>query len=639
MLTRPHTQRGFTLIETMAALLIFSLVTLGIVPLMLSSIRGSNLSRTATVAKNLVVEATERARGLPFRREVSGADGNPKRVDLLDLYFPRGFGGTRADGTYAANVFTVTCNSTSTIAACPKHSASDGTIQSAIPAGYSLTFTAEFVQPVAGVDGETYSTTTVPSTYYWQSGAAGPDPVCSTCSSEPPAELLRLRITASWTAAGLGNRSFSSTSILGNRRFAGLRIRGAASVEELVQMSTGFDSATEGDSSLVVAAGSAESDMEVRAVTRARYTGSAARLMLRDTEAPLVAEVDVEGASYAAESPPDFNVAVADPESAVSVSRSDLGASPVGGADTSEIRNAHGSVAIDLPEAGGTTDIAGSDPLGLLWLTTDLDTITPGNNPLRILDATRVAWLEALDGTSLTTVVDSTSTPTTTTPREVANVASGGFGNLRLFPTDFIPIDEDDEDDDDEDEAGGPVIEIQDFTAEVSCRATANDTTLEEDAASATWSATLRVWTDPEDGATSGGYTTPVTLDDSNAATVLTGIGNPLVFEEPNDPESGLPPEAQGRVPQDIFLFPETRSYDLDGDPNTDPTTVTHPGYLSSWTGIAGSVTADADRRVITAALDGAFRLESEPLNPSVPLSSVSVKLATLNCESVDLRP
>lgn len=629
-------QSGFSLVETLAALLVFGLVTVGILPLMLSSMRASNLNRTATVAKNLVVEATERARGLPFHREISqGTPPVPKKVDLLDMYFPRGFGGAGADGTLAANVFTVVCTSSSTQPACPKYTRSDGSVQSALPAGYTLTFRAEFVQAAAGAGGvETYSQATVPNTYYWQGAASAPGPVCGACSSAPPTEMLRLTVTASWNVGALGDRTFSTTSILGNRRFSGLRLRGAATLDSLLTMTTGFDSAGEGESSLVLTAGAAESDVEVRAVTRARYSGSAVRLLLKDNEEPLLPDVDSSGASSAQEAPSDFNLVSAATADALVSQRTDIGA--FGGADDSRIGTVQGSVAVDLPRARGTAEIFGGDgdsPLGLLWVTNQIE---PASNPLRIFSASRVVWLETLGATGFTSTTDSTTTATApAASRTVSNVATGRFGNLRLFPTDFIPIDAAQP----AGARGGPVIEIRNFFSEVACRATANPATPATTAASATWSATLRVWTETadNDGRTSGSYSS-VSLNQNNAAAALTAIGNPMVYEDPD--VGGRSPQQLGLVPNDIFLFPVQRSYDLDGD-GVAETTYNHPGYLAldGWSARAGTVDVDADRRTVTAALDGALRVASSPLNPAIPASTISVLMGTLNCESVDLRP
>ena len=82
---RKSTERGFTLIEVLAALVVFSLITLGIVPLLASSMKAATLARTGTVAKNAGLKAMEHARDLPYY--ISYAAQN-KRVDILDMYFP-----------------------------------------------------------------------------------------------------------------------------------------------------------------------------------------------------------------------------------------------------------------------------------------------------------------------------------------------------------------------------------------------------------------------------------------------------------------------------------------------------------------------------------------------------------------------
>lgn len=641
LITVRRRDSGFTLVETLAALVVFGLVTLGIVPLIAASLRGSNYARTSTVAKNLVTEGIERARGLPFRREVSGANGFPKKVDLLDLYFPRGFGGSGADGVYASNVFTVTCTSTSEAPACPKQPDSAGNFRSAVPAGYTLVFRAEFVQAVAGAGGETYTTTTLPQSpdplYYWQGNASTPTGACTNCTSQPPSDLLRLTVTARWSAAGVGERAFSTTSILGDRRFTGLRLRGEASVGYVIEMSTGFSSPTQGDTSLVVTAGSAESDHEVRAVTRARYSGSAARLLVRDNTAPLAPDVDVVGASYADEAPADFVRTVADSKNAQTAGWFDLGT--VAGMDATRISNAEGGVAVDRPQARGTVEIRPTTALGLLWVAGQTD---PADNPLRILDgsgARRVAWIEAFPGTAtstpaVTSQVESLASATSAGSRQVANVASGAFHNLRMFPTDFIPAEN----------GGGPVIEIRDFESEVACTASRSANTPTA-SASATWSAGLRVWTelDPNDGAVgttaepAGSYTDLIPLDQDGGADALADIGNPMVWEEPDSAE-GLSPEQQGRPPADIYLFPETRDYRVIRDGEVvEVDDHQHAGYLETWSASAGT-SATADGRRATASLDGVLRISSMPLGPS-GLSSVKVTLGRLNCESLDLRP
>src|SRR5688500_1177579 len=132
--------KGLTLIETSVALLIFSMVTLGLTPVLVGSLRGSTTSRSYTVGKNAATQAMERIRGLPFFESMKGVV-SPTRRDVLDLYFPDLGSG------YSAGKFTTTCTQTTSTpaasgpAACPPKLA-DGT--TAIPKNVTVKIEAEF---------------------------------------------------------------------------------------------------------------------------------------------------------------------------------------------------------------------------------------------------------------------------------------------------------------------------------------------------------------------------------------------------------------------------------------------------------------------------------------------------------------
>ncbi len=139
---RRREERGFTLVETLAALMIFSIVTLGTTPLLLSSMRGATLSGTFTVGKNLASEAMERVRGFPFFESVKNLT-NPPRRDVLDLYFPDRVAGPSGSGFTGGNAYVTLCTSTSKLPAasagqaCPPR----------VPAGFTLRYDAQFVNP------------------------------------------------------------------------------------------------------------------------------------------------------------------------------------------------------------------------------------------------------------------------------------------------------------------------------------------------------------------------------------------------------------------------------------------------------------------------------------------------------------
>ncbi len=94
LLWRGGSDQGFSLVEVLAAMSVFGIITLGTVPLVLTSLKGAALSRSYTVGKNLAVQAMERARGLPYyvdfptQKAYASDTGAPRKVDLLDMYYP-----------------------------------------------------------------------------------------------------------------------------------------------------------------------------------------------------------------------------------------------------------------------------------------------------------------------------------------------------------------------------------------------------------------------------------------------------------------------------------------------------------------------------------------------------------------------
>lgn len=74
---------GFTLVETLVAVLIFAAAAAALIPLMLVSVKAAGTARLETQAKNLTQQQIERMRNLTFHV----AHENGDYVDLLDLYF------------------------------------------------------------------------------------------------------------------------------------------------------------------------------------------------------------------------------------------------------------------------------------------------------------------------------------------------------------------------------------------------------------------------------------------------------------------------------------------------------------------------------------------------------------------------
>jgi type II secretory pathway pseudopilin PulG len=221
---RMRSMEGFTLIETLAALLVFSVVTIGVVPLIGATLRSSVLSRTMTVSKNLTVEAMERARGLPYHIKQAAQPGN---VDLLDFYHPA--------PPNAGVFFRTTCASGATNPACPRN----------IPAGTTVVFEARFVT-TTGV------TVATPTTY--NARTAGAD--------TPPSLLAELTIRTTATVRGR-QRSFELRSLLADRKFSGLKVSGISRVAYAIQVLTSYETSTI-ERNLIASVGENESRIETR---------------------------------------------------------------------------------------------------------------------------------------------------------------------------------------------------------------------------------------------------------------------------------------------------------------------------------------------------------------------------------------
>lgn len=76
---------GFTLVEVMAAMVVFALVATGVTAMFASGLRASLLTKMDTTAKNLSQQRFESIRNLPFHIDQVAAGTNPP--DLLDTYY------------------------------------------------------------------------------------------------------------------------------------------------------------------------------------------------------------------------------------------------------------------------------------------------------------------------------------------------------------------------------------------------------------------------------------------------------------------------------------------------------------------------------------------------------------------------
>lgn len=612
MLSRRSSQSGFTLIETLAAITVFAIMTLGLAPLLAASLRGSTLSRSFTVGKNVAQQAMERVRGLPYF--VSGTT----KVDVLDVYFPQ-----KGGAGYAAGLYTTTCLSISSSTACPVES---------VPENHTVTYEAAFVRKADSIDPvEEYEVVEPDDGYSWDT------------ATKPPEPLLRMTITVEWPVNG-ETQEYQLQSLVGDRRFGGLKLDGLAVVDYGVQILTAFRTAGGQVSELSVVGGTSQSRVESKLLTTADQSQSAANLILTDRTTPIDASLERKGANIIVAAPPDLGP-LADSDPAQFLTHSNFGNDVVAGVDSSSYSLVQGSVTSDLPIAKGTQQIRPLSATALLWVDNRPD--TGGASPLRLRDEDMVAWVRSdatLPGEGVEVSTEATTSPLAT--QQLLTRAATEIESFLLLPTEFIA----------DATAEGAVLEVRGFQAAVNCLAKPTTGT-----ASASWEATLRYWQDPpnEDGLDADGDALDVDaasyeevdLGDPAGAEELEAIQDnpPMVYEDPLDTD----PLGS---PNDIYLFePPGATHDHathvddDGDPATPvldddgadgvdtPVQHDHAAYLSDWTALDLVETDFAEPQLTSASIGGALGITTTQTNSFLE-SVINVNLGSLSCRALEAR-
>jgi type II secretory pathway pseudopilin PulG len=611
-------EKGLTLVETLAAMLVFALVTLGIIPLFLSALRGSSLSRSYTVGKNLALEAMERVRGLPFR-----VKSTTKRLDVLDLYFPQGDpAGLPANQTLTGNTLITTCDDATTGSApCP---------EGFVPANHTLTFTARFVtvcdaavtatcQPVPDGGTERYETEPVDPTYTWNGNDA------------PPTSLLLMHIESSWQQLST-DRSFEVESLISDRRFGDLKVDGSALIDHVLDIRTGFEVGASQFSSLTLTAGESDSRIESKLLNTADHASTSIRMTLVDEVLPDLASDEVVGEGESAQAPEDFGPTTPVTSDPATLLHGELGGASVADANLTSVGGVAVGVNDNTPTSEGEVGAgegSPADPLGVLWV--DNQAESGALSSLRLVDQGRVAWLRPSATAGIGPMLARTaadSTVITASPRFVETAADAELGSLRLLPADFT--------------GGGfegAVIVVDDFVGNVTCSSQAAGVANPDP--SAAWSATFRYWAEEQenDDITAGSYVT-LPLTQATPASDLTTLASnpPMVYEDPIN------------FLDDIYLFPVTKTYqnvqETGVDLNGNGTTVDlipelehrHAGYLSVIDLGSTSTEEDSAGRVTSARIDGALTFTTEPTNPTVDDSRISVSIGSMSCDALDAR-
>lgn len=578
-------QSGFTLVETLAALIVFTLVTLGVLPLLASSLRGATVARSYTVGRNLAQQAMERVRGLPYH---IAFNTRAKKVDVLDLYYPT---------AQSTGVSTIVCTSASVAElACPRNIITD----------YTVTFRSEFVN-AADASTVLRAGTDYTNAYAWNSS-----------SDAPPSQLLRITITATWSVGGVA-RNFALQSLISDRKFGELKFSGTATVDYLVRTTGSFFDTTGNQGDLIAQLGGSESTIESKLQSSAVQTVSAGALNLLDTSGAELA-TPVAGAQKTIRVPPQTNVL--DPGTTTSASAGEVshGGVPVARMEPTQATGVKAGVAAELPYAGGTfvyaLDSTVTDPpRSDFWaggqppLLQSLLGLESGGHMVEVFErssnGTTIAAADSLfGGTTATSTSLASATPGT------ESTAAASLKEVRFFALDAarIPVRT----------YGGAVAVLRNFTSNVRCLSTGTAGAMVQ----ATWTATMTYWQDPEDDVSgNGSYVDVATLSGAAGTDPLAAIkaANPLVWEAPTDDP----------LQQDVYLFE---------DPTATPA---KPGYLVDWSTASTVSTAGVQKHPsgdeTSAKISGAVSVRTATPDPRVS-TGLFVQVGSLSCRSVDFR-
>jgi prepilin-type N-terminal cleavage/methylation domain-containing protein len=639
--------RGFTLVEVLVAIVIFSIVTVGVVPLLASAMKGATLSRSSSVGEQIARDAMERIRGLKFFTSYNAKPG--KRVDLLDLYFPQATGTFLPGQSYSPSASNPPVSGTGGVftTVCPPPSGTNPACPPNVPQGYALTYKASFVKAVTTTTPQTYQIVTPASTYRWDTSAGG---------NQLPADLMDLGVTVTWTAGGVP-RTFTLRSIVGERKFAaapavdagpsgsappsaapvlsGPTIRGRATVDYTFHGETGFSTNATGagcpmapcKSEMIADIGLGESRIELQDYASADQSTSYGNVRIVRTypsgqTPPAIPPADLAsatGATSTLHAPPTTTLA-SDALSDVQTTVAHPEISPGWQAIlyNSENRNLKVGVDNSLPVAQGTYGTKASMPSGsteFYFNNSQRDLATMYFNsasPVAYLQGPFTGWLPPRMGS----YTSSTTTALGTAGRAVTSAAEAGFPSMSMLRLQLS--------------RGTPVLfGLQYFKANVSCKSTANPATAE---ATATWSTYMFFHYDPDNnGREPSSMSTANLTINSSGGDVLNGtpLNNAVAYMKFANPLVVDGSTVCCSSSSDIYIFEERNSSGA----------ITKRGYFRDITVNKGVFTyKSADGRTTQASIDGAVRIDTTPLNPAIPETATSIAVGKLSCESVDNR-
>ncbi len=667
--------RGFTLVETLAALTVFSIITLGVVPLLGSSMRALGVSRDRTVAENVVRASVERLQGI---RYYVSWDAKAKKVDLLDYYLPQTagtFAPGQSYGTSAANAPLVSPASGGTgvfTTVCPPPSGTNQACPSDIPAGYTLTFTASFVEPVANTNPQTYRVVNPGPSYSASPTVAGTCQVAP-CNDRPPADLIDLKVTGTWGYGG-APRAFAVRSMVGERTFssgvvtnatppspgatpapssapnpsAPVRMRGNATIDYVVRGETGY-ALTSGSnpapcgtepcnhSEMYFTVGSSDARIETKDTSMSTVSTQFAEARVVRTypagttppSNPPPDLTNVRGATSVLNAPPYEFRAVDDAKTTIlDVANPDQPMALQGRIYPNDNHSLKVDVSNETPLAEGSFRGASGGTGTMNWYINNSQRDPSVTGPMHLDTGYPFFW-----GINYQTAAGSTLAGTTkvntgalgAVDRRVESSASFRLPWMYVVGRIYAG------------KNGGDSFHLgnfYDFVANVNCKATGNPATA---SATGSWSAAFQYYYDPTNNGSSRDITLGSATINSNGNDVLNGttVSDALATLKSQNPliwDGSLTNGCCGDT-SDMYLF----------DVRTGSTSTSRRGYLSDWS-VNKTIesTVSADGRVASAAINTALRIETaglrQTLTPELPQTAISMSFGKLRCNAVDNR-
>ena len=185
---RRRDDAGFTLVEVLVALLLLSVVMVSVLPLVISTLRATALTKVQTQAKNLGQERLEQVKDLRFHIDRQ----NGPFLDLLDLYYTNATVGAAAisipaSGGTLTGAYVATGGGTNGEPVAPYYRSTTGPRPGAT--GYSQTIATQFL----AADGSVLPAARFQGTY--DSQVVGND--------RPPALSVAVTVITTWVQGGM----------------------------------------------------------------------------------------------------------------------------------------------------------------------------------------------------------------------------------------------------------------------------------------------------------------------------------------------------------------------------------------------------------------------------------------------------